>query len=71
MTKSNSPWLVKLLYAFQDASALYMAMEYVPGGDMRSLLRNSGVLFETHAQFFAGEILMGITALHQLGCIHR
>ncbi|KAJ2002397.1 serine/threonine-protein kinase dbf2, partial [Coemansia sp. S85] len=30
---SKSEWLVRLLYSFQDQQSLYLAMEYVPGGD--------------------------------------
>jgi len=36
--KSDSPWLVKMLYSFQDAENLYFAMEFVQGGDLRALL---------------------------------
>jgi len=50
MSVANSPWLVKLLYAFQDPDYLHLAMEYVPGGDLRSLVRHSGVLYEEHAR---------------------
>jgi cell cycle protein kinase DBF2 len=71
MSVGNSPWLVKLLYSFQDDEHLYLAMEYVPGGDLRSLIRHSGVLYEEHARFFAAEILLGLEALHDMGFVHR
>ncbi|KAJ3090284.1 hypothetical protein HK102_004233 [Quaeritorhiza haematococci] len=56
LTRTNTPWLVRLLYAFQDMDSLYLAMEYVPGGDFRTLLNNSGVLKEEHARFYLAEI---------------
>lgn len=31
MAHSNSEWIVKLQYAFQDTNYLYMVMEYLPG----------------------------------------
>ncbi|KAI9202119.1 kinase-like domain-containing protein [Polychytrium aggregatum] len=71
LTRTQSPWLVKLLYAFQDIENVYLAMEYVPGGDMRTLLNNSGVLREEHARFYVAEMFMSIAALHALGYIHR
>jgi len=71
MSVSNSPWLVQLLYSFQDEHFLYLAMEYVPGGDVRSLIRHSGILYEDHARFFTAEILMGLEALHEIGFVHR
>lgn len=83
----KTPWLVRLLYAFQDKDHVYLAMvstarsritecltngqEYVPGGDFRTLLNNSGVLKEEHARFYAAEMFMGVNELHKLGYIHR
>jgi serine/threonine protein kinase len=31
---------VRLLYSFQDKEYLYLGMEYVPGGNLQSLLEN-------------------------------
>jgi cell cycle protein kinase DBF2 len=63
--------LVRLLYAFQDAEHVYLAMEYVPGGDFRTLLNNSGVLKEEHARFYISEMFAAVCELHKLGYIHR
>jgi len=46
-------------------------MEYVPGGDFRTLLNNSGVLKEEHARFYISEMFAGVNELHKLGYIHR
>lgn len=43
--------------------------EYVPGGDFRTLLNNSGVLKEEHARFYIGEMFASIDELHKLGYI--
>jgi len=45
--------------------------EYVPGGDFRTLLNNTGVLHNRHARFYIAEMFASIDALHQLGYIHR
>ncbi|KAL7414384.1 kinase-like protein [Mrakia frigida] len=71
LTATKSPWLVSLLYAFQDPEHIYLAMEYVPGGDFRTLLNNSGVLKEEHARFYIAEMFMSVDQLHKLGYIHR
>lgn len=71
LTATRSPWLVRLLYAFQDPEYIYLAMEYVPGGDFRTLLNNSGVLREEHARFYISEMLVSVNELHKLGYIHR
>ena len=46
-------------------------MEYVPGGDFRTLLNHSGVLQETYAQFYVSEMFASVNELHKLGYIHR
>ncbi|THX70414.1 putative serine/threonine protein kinase [Aureobasidium pullulans] len=71
LTTAKSDWLVRLLYAFQDDSSIYLAMEYVPGGDFRTLLNNTGVLHNRHARFYISEMFLCVDALHQLGYIHR
>ncbi|KAI5795523.1 kinase-like domain-containing protein [Geopyxis carbonaria] len=71
LTAAKSDWLVKLLYAFQDDESIYLAMEYVPGGDFRTLLNNTGVLHFNHARFYISEMFASVNALHDLGYIHR
>lgn len=71
LTAAKSDWLVKLLYAFQDNEQIYLAMEYVPGGDFRTLLNNTGVLHNRHARFYIAEMIACVDSLHQLGYIHR
>ena len=71
LTAAKSEWLVKLLYAFQDEDSIYLAMEYVPGGDFRTLLNNTGVLHFNHARFYISEMFVSVSALHDLGYIHR
>ncbi|KAI0388669.1 serine/threonine-protein kinase DBF20 [Xylariaceae sp. FL0594] len=71
LTTANSEWLVRLLYSFQDDKNIYLAMEYVPGGDFRTLLNNTGVLSNRHARFYIAEMFCAVDALHKLGYIHR
>ncbi|TAQ83301.1 hypothetical protein B7494_g8377 [Chlorociboria aeruginascens] len=71
LTNAKSEWLVRLLYSFQDEKSIYLAMEYVPGGDFRTLLNNTGVLANRHARFYIAEMFCSVDALHQLGYIHR
>ncbi|KAI8322437.1 kinase-like protein [Martensiomyces pterosporus] len=68
---SKSEWLVKLLYSFQDQRSLYLAMEYVPGGDVRTLLNQNGILRDQIARFYIAEMLVAVSALHSFGYFHR
>ncbi|PWA00143.1 hypothetical protein BB558_003812 [Smittium angustum] len=67
----NSAWLVKLLYAFQDKDHVFLAMEYVPGGDVRTLLNTNGILMNKYIRFYSAEMFVAVAALHTLGFVHR
>lgn len=71
LTNTRSEWLVKLYYAFQDSESVYMAMEFVPGGDFRTLLNNAGCLIPQHARFYISEMFAAVNSLHELGYTHR
>ncbi|GAK65640.1 kinase-like protein [Moesziomyces antarcticus] len=71
LTATKTPWLVRLLYAFQDPDHVFLAMEYVPGGDFRTLLCNNGALKEEYARFYMAEMIVSVNELHRLGYIHR
>lgn len=71
LTTTRSDWLVKLLYAFQDPQSLYLAMEFVPGGDFRTLLINTRYLKSPHARFYISEMFCAVNTLHELGYTHR
>jgi cell cycle protein kinase DBF2 len=71
LTSTKSPWLVKLLYSFQDHHHVYLAMEFVPGGDMRSLLNHVQSMKEEPAKFFMAEMTLAMVSLHSLGYLHR
>lgn len=51
--------------------SLYLAMEYVPGGDLRGLLANIGCLEEEMARFYLVEMVASVSTLHKLGVVHR
>ncbi|CAH8541778.1 unnamed protein product [Dicrocoelium dendriticum] len=65
------PFLVKLHYAFQNHSNLYIVLEYCPGGELFNYLEREGALLENAACFYASEIILAIGHLHSLGIIYR
>ncbi|KAF9959068.1 hypothetical protein BGZ65_000879 [Modicella reniformis] len=71
LTATRSEWHVKLLYSFQDPEYVYLAMEFVQGGDVRTMLTARGVLREKDTKLYFAEMVMAIDALHQQGYIHR
>lgn len=71
MASADNPWMVKLFYSFQDANNLYLVMEYVPGGDMMTLLMKNDILTEEETRFYLAELVLAIKSIHDLNFIHR
>merc|ERR1712110_1321087 len=68
---ADHQWVVKMYYSFQDEEMLYLVMEFLPGGDLMSLLMKYDTLPEESAQFYVAEISLALESIHQLGFIHR
>ncbi|XP_056130330.1 citron Rho-interacting kinase [Lampris incognitus] len=69
---NSSPWIPQLFFAFQDKDCLYLAMEFLPGGDLMSLLNRYEDQFdESMAQFYLAELVEAIHVVHQMGYVHR
>ncbi|KIX94365.1 uncharacterized protein Z520_09751 [Fonsecaea multimorphosa CBS 102226] len=67
----DNPWLVKLHASFQDNTYLYMLMEFLPGGDLMTMLIKYEIFSEDITRFYMAEIVMAIEAVHKLGFLHR
>lgn len=67
----NHPLLVKLHFAFQDETKLFMGMDYVPGGDLFFHLKRFGAFNERDSKFYAIEIAYALQHLHDLGIVYR
>ena len=67
----DNPWLVKLHASFQDNAFLYMLMEFLPGGDLMTMLIKYEIFSEDITRFYMAEIVMAIEAVHKLGFLHR
>lgn len=46
-------------------------MEYLPGGDLLSLMIRNGAFDEELARFYLAEMTLALNALHQMGYVHR
>lgn len=46
-------------------------MEYLPGGDLFSLMTRNNTFIEDVMKFYLAEITSALNALHSLGFIHR
>ncbi|KAM0849281.1 hypothetical protein ACQ4PT_053816 [Festuca glaucescens] len=71
LAEVGSHCIVKLYYSFQDAEYLYLIMEYLPGGDMMTLLMREDTLTENVARFYIAETVLAIESIHKHNYIHR
>ncbi|CAO3656810.1 unnamed protein product [Mucor fragilis] len=66
-----NPFLVNLWGTFQDDANLYMVMDYVPGGELFSVLRKSKRFPDHVAKFYAAEVALAIEYLHKKDVVYR
>ncbi|XP_021953821.1 serine/threonine-protein kinase tricorner isoform X2 [Folsomia candida] len=71
LVEADHQWVVKMYYSFQDVQNLYLIMEFLPGGDMMTLLMKKDTLTEECTQFYIAETALAIHSIHRLGFIHR
>ncbi|XP_025237651.1 serine/threonine-protein kinase LATS1 isoform X1 [Theropithecus gelada] len=71
LAEADNEWVVRLYYSFQDKDNLYFVMDYIPGGDMMSLLIRMGIFSENLARFYIAELTCAVESVHKMGFIHR
>lgn len=63
--------LVRAFDAGQDGNVFYLVTEYVPGTDLRRLVRSRGMLGMEEAAAIITQAARGLEHAHQRGLIHR
>lgn len=67
----HNEWLTTLHFSFQDNLNLYLVMDFIPGGDIMTLLLKKDTLSEAATRFYVAETILAIQSVHNLGYIHR
>ena len=67
----DHPHLVRAYDAGHDGNVHYLVTEYVPGTDLRQLVRSQGPLEMSQAASVIMQAAMGLDHAHQQGLIHR
>lgn len=66
------PFIIRLHYAFQSDTRLYLALDFCPGGELFNLLQNTrDQLPFKQVQLYCAEIVLALEYLHKLGIIYR
>jgi serine/threonine kinase 38 len=71
LTSAKNDWIVNLKYSFQDDTYLYLVMDFLPGGDLMSLLMKKDILTEDESRFYIAELILAVESVHKMNCIHR
>lgn len=67
----DCPYLVRAFDAGQDGNVDFLVTEYVPGADLRRVIRSSGPLAMHHAAMIIRQASLGLQYAHQQGLVHR
>ncbi|XP_069105393.1 cAMP-dependent protein kinase catalytic subunit 3-like isoform X2 [Argopecten irradians] len=67
----SHPFIVNMTWAYHDDRFLYMLLEYVPGGELFSYLRNHGRFNNDKSNFYACEIVSALDYLHSKLIVYR
>jgi serine/threonine protein kinase len=67
----DHPNLVRAFDAGQDGNVHYLVVEYVPGQDLRRLVRQEGPLDMYRAASIISQVAHGLHYAHSMGMVHR
>ena len=67
----DHPHIVPVFAAGEADGALFIAMRYVPSGDLRALMRRAGPLSPPRAAAIVSSVASALDAAHSAGLVHR
>jgi serine/threonine protein kinase len=67
----NHPFIVRLFFAFQTAEKLCFVLDFVNGGELYTHIAREKCFKEDRARFYAGEIILALEYLHEMGIVYR
>ena len=66
-----NPFIINLQATFQDSRTLYMVMDLVPGGELFSVIQNTGGLQSADTKMVTAAVLLAFEFIHERGTIYR
>ena len=67
----DDPHIIPVHEAGEAKGVLFIAMRYVPGGDVRTLIRRAGPLSPSRAAEIISAVASALDAAHTVGLVHR
>ena len=71
LSQLHNPFLVNMVFSFQDLDNLYLIMDLLLGGDLRYHLNKSEIFNEIQLKFFMSCVISGLNYLHLNHIIHK
>jgi serine/threonine protein kinase len=71
LSEVKSPHVVSPVHAGRFRGAAFLVMELVDGCDLEAVVREHGVLAPADAAEIVAQVLLGLTAIHAAGLVHR
>ena len=73
LSQLKHPFLVNIIYAFQDKTSLYQVTDLMTGGDLRYHMsgKKKKVFTEEEAKFIICCVILGLEFMHSNGVLHR
>ena len=71
LSNFRHPFIINMIFSFQDNDNLYLVMNLVTGGDMRYQLTKNHTFPENQSKFLIACLVLGIEAIHANDIIHR
>ncbi|KAL6927392.1 hypothetical protein ACO0SA_003690 [Hanseniaspora valbyensis] len=71
MAQTSKTYVAHLYATFQNKDHLFLVMEYLVGGDLRTLIKMIGPLPSKWIKQYTSEIIFGVADMHNDGIIHH
>ena len=71
LSELHHPFIVNMIYSFQDLDYLYLVMDLLPGGNLRYHLSLRKKFNENQIKFLIGCIMIGLKYIHSENILHR
>ena len=71
LSELHHPFIVNMIYSFQDHDYLYLVMDLLPGGNLRYHLSIKNHFNEKQVKFLIGCIMIGLEYIHGQNILHR
>lgn len=71
LEKVRSPFVVRMICAFQSPSKFYLGLEFVPGGELFFHMNRRGRFTTQEVQIYLAELAIALNHLHSSGIVYR